>query len=92
MSGGHLSDLACLEWVRFEETRLAPESAADVRDHLPTCVACRRKVDGFAAMERSMHPYGTPAPVDGVRRFARWAIAVVAIAVGAVYVASLILS
>lgn len=59
-----LSDLACVEWVRFGETRLAPEATDEVRLHLDGCEGCQGKVRGFDALERSMHPYGTPAPRD----------------------------
>ncbi|MAB89735.1 MAG: hypothetical protein VX913_05165 [Planctomycetota bacterium] len=61
-----LSDLACVEWVRFGETRLAPEAADEVRLHLESCEECQRKVRGFDALERSVHPYGTPAPRDAL--------------------------
>lgn len=91
MSAEHLSDLACLEWVRFAETRLAPESGLDVRTHLEKCPQCRAKAAGFQKMESEMHPYGTPAPVDRVRRTARIAIATLLVGV-AIYVVSLILS
>jgi anti-sigma factor RsiW len=67
-----LSDLATLEWARFGETRLAPDAAADVAAHLEVCGACRERVRAFADLDRLVHPYGTPPPVDPrPRRFRR---------------------
>ena len=60
----HLTDLAALEWARFEETRLARESAAEVASHLEACAACREKVVAFDRLERSVHPYGDAPPED----------------------------
>lgn len=85
-----LSDLACLEWVRFGETRLAPEASADVQEHLDACADCRRKLNGFEAMERSMHPYGSPPPRDALPSIFRRSVAVVLAGV-LVYVCWLVL-
>ena len=74
-----LSDLACMEWVRFGETRLAPEAGDEVRVHLESCADCQRKVRGFHALERSMHPYGTPAPHDPLPMIFRRTVAVLVV-------------
>lgn len=86
-----LSDLACIEWVRFGETRLVPEAADEGRAHLGSCEDCQRKVRGFDAMERSMHPYGTPAPHDPAPGISRRTVAVL-IAGAMVYACWLALS
>ena len=59
-----LSDVACLEWARFGETRISTAPSAEVAAHLQVCADCRRKVAAFEEMERKVHPYGGPAPVD----------------------------
>lgn len=58
----HLTDVACLEWVRHKRIRLAPETTSGVGIHLAGCEACRRKVADFEALERSFHAFGAPMP------------------------------
>jgi hypothetical protein len=58
----HLTDVACLEWVRHKRITLAPETTSGVEIHLAGCEACRRKVADFEVLERSFHPYGAPMP------------------------------
>ena len=56
----HLTDVACLEWVRNKRIALAPETTSGVEIHLADCADCRKKVADFEALERSFHPYGSP--------------------------------
>jgi anti-sigma factor RsiW len=58
----HLTDVACLEWVRHRRIALAPETTAGVEIHLSGCPECRRKVADFEALERSFHAYGSAMP------------------------------
>ena len=74
MSETELSDLAALEWVRVQKTRLAPESTDAVRALLKTSASAREKVAAMERLERLMHPYGSPAPVDPRPKRARVAL------------------
>jgi hypothetical protein len=56
----HLTDVACLEWVRHRRIELAPETTSGVDIHLKDCADCRKKVADFEALERSFHPFGAP--------------------------------
>jgi hypothetical protein len=58
----HLTDIACLEWVRHRRVALAPETTFGVETHLSGCQECRDRVADFEALERSFHPYGSPMP------------------------------
>jgi hypothetical protein len=78
----HLTDLACLEWVRHRKIALAPETTSGVEIHLAACPACRAKVADFEALERSFHPYGTPMSVPRALRIGK-ALKVAAIVLGA---------
>lgn len=79
----HLTDIACLEWVRSRKTTLAPETPSAVATHLEHCVECRAKLDDFAALERSFHPYGGPMPEPAGLRAGR-AVKAFAIVTGVV--------
>jgi hypothetical protein len=65
----HLTDVACLEWVRHKKIALAPETTAGVEIHLAACAECRGRVADFEALERSFHAYGAPMPVPRALRF-----------------------
>ena len=67
----HLTDVACLEWVRHRRVALAPETTAGVEIHLAGCTDCREKVAAFEALERSFHAYGAPMPVPRALRLGR---------------------
>ena len=67
----HLTDVACLEWVRHRRIALAPETTSGVEIHLAACPACRDKVAAFDALERSFHPYGSPMPLPRALRLGR---------------------
>jgi hypothetical protein len=67
----HLTDVACLEWVRHRRIALAPETTAGVEIHLADCADCREKVAAFVALERSFHAYGAPMPVPRALRLGR---------------------
>jgi hypothetical protein len=67
----HLTDLACLEWVRHQEIALAPETTSGVKIHLESCADCRKKVADFEVLERSFHPYGSPMPYPRALRIGK---------------------
>ena len=75
-----LSDVACLEWVRFGETRLASETSEHVEAHLSSCEDCGKRVRGFEAMERAIQPYGSPPPADRRRVWFRRGVTLAAAA------------
>jgi anti-sigma factor RsiW len=80
----HLTDLACLEWVRSKKIVLAPETTSGVEIHLAACPACRAKVADFETLERSFHPFGAPMPVPRALRIGKaLKIAAIVLAVGA---------
>jgi anti-sigma factor ChrR (cupin superfamily) len=85
----HLSDVACLEWIRHRAVALAPETTMGVATHLEGCEECRRRVAGFEALERSFHAFGAPMRRPRALVAGRWILrtgvvaAVVAAALGA---------
>jgi hypothetical protein len=76
----HLTDLACLEWIRFGRVELAPEASSGVATHLESCAECRARVVDFQALEKSFLPYGTPMPVPRRVRFGRVLVAALVVA------------
>jgi hypothetical protein len=56
----HLTDIACLEWVRHRRIKVAPNPPGGAESHLATCPECQRKMVDFEALERSFLAYGTP--------------------------------
>jgi hypothetical protein len=60
--GAHLSDLACLEWLRHGGTMLAPEDPSEIPAHLASCAECTAKLEGFRRLELLVEPYGSPPP------------------------------
>ena len=85
----HLTDVACLEWVRHRKITLAPETTSGVDIHLKDCAACRKKVADFEALERSFHPYGSPMPRPTALRIGT-ALKVAAIVLAAAAVVALV--
>jgi hypothetical protein len=79
---GHLTDVACLEWVRHRRITLAPETTFGAETHLSGCADCRQKVADFEALEKSFHPYGSPMSVPAALRVGR-ALKAAAIVLGA---------
>jgi hypothetical protein len=68
----HLTDIACLEWVRHRAVTLAPETTEGVEAHLAECGQCRSRVADFETLERSFHPWGAPTPAPRALRLGRW--------------------
>lgn len=79
----HLTDVACLEWVRNKRIALAPETTGGVEVHLAGCAECRKKVADFEALERSFHPYGSPMSRPTALKIGKaikWAVIVLGVA------------
>jgi hypothetical protein len=87
----HLTDVACLEWVRNKRIALAPETTGGVEVHLAGCAECRKKVADFEALERSFHPYGSPMSRPGALAIGK-AIMWTAIALGVAGLATIIVA
>jgi hypothetical protein len=81
----HLTDIACLEWVRHRAITLAPETTSGAEIHLAGCADCRKKVADFEVLERSFHPYGTALPVPRALQIGKaLKIAAIILGIGAV--------
>ena len=87
----HLTDIACLEWVRHRHVTLAPETTTSVEEHLSRCAECRKKVADFEALERSFNPYGSPMPVPRAVRIGK-ALMIAGIVLGVAAAVAVVLS
>jgi hypothetical protein len=67
----HLTDIACLEWIRHRKITLAPETTFGVETHLSGCSECRQKLAHFEALERSFQPYGSEMPAPRALRLGK---------------------
>ena len=88
----HLTDIACLEWIRHRKIALAPETTFGVETHLSSCADCRDKLADFEELERSFNPYGAPMPQPAALRVGKAAKAlgiVLAVALAVLLVVAL---